>query len=126
MTKRSLVRRKRLGGPRRGRVLDKAFLAWMHTQPCLVFARAERANASQSQVRILTMCGEWLTVHHVRFFGSPKDDRRTLALCSHHHLHMWPLSIERLGKERFQEMFHVDIEAAITDYNERYAKERAA
>ena len=105
--------KKRRAKPRRGRVIDKDFVAWMHTQPCLVRTMAR-------------LCSGPITFHHVREFGSPKDDRRGLALCTAHHLHCYEASIHRLGKIQFQRTHGVNIEAAIADYNERYEQERAA
>ena len=83
--KRSPVRKKRPGPLRRGRVLDQAFITWMHDNHyCLVVG---------------VRCYGRATVHHVRKSGSLKDDRRVLMLCEGHHLHDFgPESIERLGK----------------------------
>lgn len=62
------------------------------------------------------------TVHHVRFCGSPKDDRRTLGLCAELHLHdLGEFCIERLHKERFEAHHGISIEAEIQRYNEDYA-----
>jgi hypothetical protein len=59
-----------------------------------------------------------ITVHHVRRFGEPKNDRRAIPLCAPHHLHdASPWAIERIGKERFQDMFDLDLEKLIVDYN---------
>ena len=112
--KRSAVRRKRPGRPRRGRIIDKAFIAWMHLEPCAVAGFASG-------------CRGPITFHHVRRFGEQKDDRRGLALCEAHHLHdAGPDSIERLGKKRFEQVFGINIEYQIVVSNERYEKERAA
>jgi hypothetical protein len=112
--KRSAVRKKRPGPPRRGRVVDQKFIKWMHfEQPCLV--KATRSITTKSQ------CQGTLTVHHVRTNGSPKDDRRVLKLCQAHHLHDFgPESIERLGKKEFEKRHGIDIEAAIREYNRQY------
>lgn len=97
---------------RRGRVHDKQFLAWMATLPCLV-------------------TGEFpATTHHYRFFGSPKNDRRTIRLVAR--LHMLTNEnpgipcIERIGKQAFEKMYQIDIEAAIADYNRQYEERRVA
>ena len=92
--------------PRRGRIVDTKYLAWMAAQPCLISGR--RA-----------------TVHHVRFCGSPKDDRRTLPLAPEYHMiQQGPrTSIEALGKAKFERRYKVNIEAAIVAYNTRYARE---
>ena len=93
--------------PRRGRVVDKAFLAWMAAQPCMISGR--RA-----------------TVHHVRRCGEPKDDRRTLPLAPEYHLiqHGPKTSIEALGKAKFEARYRVNLEAAILEYNARYKREK--
>lgn len=100
--KRTQVKPKR-SKPRRGRVIDKDYLAWMATQPCMISGRPA-------------------TVHHVRFCGSPKDDRRTLPLAPEYHMIGFgsETSIEALGKAKFEARYGVDIEAEIREYNERY------
>ena len=64
--------RKRRSKPRRGRVIDRAFMAWVHENfGCLVaFAGG---------------CGGSLTWHHLRDHGSQKDDTWGLFLCFCHH-----------------------------------------
>ena len=65
--RRSRIKRKR-SKPRRGRVTDLAYLAWMATLPCFI-------------------TGEFpATTHHVRFCGSPKDDHRTIRLVARLHM----------------------------------------
>ena len=111
MIRRTPIRKKR-AKPRRGRVIDKDFLAWMHTQSCLVrtFPR---------------LCSGDLEFHHVREFGSPKSDRRGLALCTGHHT-SGETSIHKLGKREFEKIHGIDIEGAIVIYNQDYESERAA
>lgn len=100
-------RRKRLR-PRKGRVHDKPFLKWMAAQFCLVSGH------------------RGVTVHHVRRYGEPKSDRRTVPLIAEFHLYEYGrYSIERLGKERFEAYHSVDLEAAIVRYNEAYEREMA-
>ncbi len=98
---------KRRSKPRRGRVVDKAYLAFIAEQPCIV-------------------CGGWpVTVHHHRTLGSPKDDTRTLPLCDPHHMIQWgPESIEAMGKAKFQESHGVDLEAEITRLQQLYRDSR--
>ena len=94
--------RKRRSKPRRGRIKDERYLAWMAQQPCMI-------------------SGKPATVHHVRFFGSCKDDRRTLPLApEYHQIQAGPLSIEVLGKSRFEAMHGVSIEAKILEYQRAY------
>jgi hypothetical protein len=100
--KRTAPRKRRRGGARRGRAVDEAYLAWMAQQPPLVGSGP-------------------VTVHHVRRFGEPKNDRRTVPLPAEYHMHDFgPNAIERIGKQKFQTLFGVDLEAAIVRYNERY------
>jgi uncharacterized CHY-type Zn-finger protein len=105
---RSAVRKKRKGPPRRGRVVDKDYLAWIAQQLCIAYWPP-------------FTCHGRITVHHVRRFGEQKHDRRTIPLCEAHHLHDYgPYSIERLGKEEFEAQHGIDIEAAIQEYNRQY------
>jgi hypothetical protein len=105
MIRRSPIRKRRVR-PRRGRVVDRDYLSFMATQPCLV-------SGSRN-----------VTLHHVRFCGSPKDDRRVVPLAPEYHLiqHGPYTSIEALGKAKFQERYGVDLEAAIRRYNSEYDK----
>ncbi len=94
---------KRRSRPRRGRIADKAYLAFIAAQPCLI-------------------CGDPSTVHHVRTLGGPKDDTRTLPLCPAHHMIQWgPESIEALGKKKFEERHGINIEESVAHYREMYA-----
>ncbi len=87
---------------RRGRLVDKAYLSWCSTQPCLVSGRFG------------------VTVHHVRNF-SPKDDRRTVPLMAEFHLYQHgPMSIEALGRKEFERRFEIDLEAEIIRLNSLY------
>lgn len=97
--------------PRRGRVHDPDFLAWLHEeQRCAVHG--------------VGGCSTPYSVHHVRSFGGQKNDRRVLGLCAELHLHDWGLScIERLSKEDFEALHGISIEAEITRYNADYAEQ---
>lgn len=103
--------------PRRGRVRDPHYLEFIAQQPCIV--TGERP----------------VTVHHVRRFGEPKDDTRTVPLVARLHMltHETPsrhwFDVERVetwnapvlgigpcverGKEVFQAYWNVDLEAEI-------------
>jgi hypothetical protein len=111
------VRAKRPGKPRRGEVHDPAFVAWVHENyGCLVL---DTIFAHGSPVT--TVCKGRLTFHHWRKNGSPKNDRRGFILCQGHHLHDFgPHSIERLGKDKWLEMFGIDPEAVMADYVARF------
>lgn len=105
--KRSSVKPKR-SKPRRGRLVDLDYLAWMSLQPCLV-SNVEGEEPGH------------VTIHHVRQYGSPRNDRRTIPLLAKYHLHDFgPESIERLGKAEFERRHGVNIEAAIKEYNRQY------
>jgi hypothetical protein len=93
--------------PRRGRLVDREYLAWLVAQGCMISGRPA-------------------TVHHVRRYGSPKDDRRTLPLAPEFHLiqHGPMTSIEALGKAGFEARYSVDLEAEILKYNELFDKEK--
>lgn len=99
---------KRRSRPRRGRVVDKAYLAWMATQPCMVTGEMP------------------VTIHHVRRFGSPKDDHRTVPLVARLHMltHEVPGQpcVER-GKKVFEAFYNVDLEAAIVVYLTLYQQQ---
>lgn len=84
--------RARRRSPRRGRLIDRAYLAWCATQPCCVTRELPA------------------TTHHVRSFGSPKNDHVVIRLVERLHLHdAGMLSIERLGKEAFEAEFGINI-----------------
>lgn len=113
--KRTPVRAKRRGPPRRGRAVDLDYLCFMADFICAVHWKTAHAGE----------CSGRLTTHHVREFGSPKDDRKTIRLCEGHHLHDFgPYSIERIGKAAFEQRYGLSIQALIVYYNEAYAKER--
>jgi hypothetical protein len=87
---------------------DSKYMAWLATQPPLVPGPGR------------------VTIHHVRRFGAVKNDRRTIPLPQSRHQIQWDAegtSIEALGFTGFEQFWGVDIEAAITAYNEQYAEE---
>jgi hypothetical protein len=105
--------------PRRGRLTDKKYIAWLAKQPCHIkqFAYVIENRAPEYS------CAGRVTVHHIRDYGSPKNDRRAVPLCMRHHLHDFgPFSIER-GRRQFAETFGFAQEAAIDHYNEQYERE---
>jgi hypothetical protein len=88
--------RARRRGARRGRIIDRPYLAWCSTQPCCISHELPA------------------TTHHVREYGSPKSDRRVIRLAPRFHLHeAGPLSIERLSKSGFERTHSIRIEAEI-------------
>lgn len=115
--KRSKIRAKRPGPPRRGRVVDLKYLTFMASlNECAVFHFSTRGYE----------CSGRNTTHHVREWGSPKDDRKTIRLCEGHHLHDFSMfSIERLGKVEFEQRTGLSIQALIVYYNEAYESQQA-
>lgn len=89
-------------------MVDAAFVDWLHEdQRCAVHGYGR--------------CRDF-TVHHVRFCGSPKNDRRALGLCAALHMQGFGAhSIEQLGKDAFEKVHGISIEAEIQRYNEDYA-----
>lgn len=106
--KRAAPVKRRRGKPRRGRVVDREYMAWLATQPPLVSGPGR------------------ITIHHVRRYGEQKDDRRTVPLpASLHMIQDGPYtSIEALGKAKFEKRYGVDLEAAIVRYNLRHEEEQ--
>lgn len=101
---------RRKNGARRGRVVDETFIAWAkETYPCEIAGRNGH------------LCDGVKTFHHVREYGSPKNDRRGLVLCAAGHLKGFgPDAIHELGKDRWQERFAFDIEESIRRKSEAY------
>ncbi len=91
---------------RRGRIRDGRYLEWCASQPCCV------TNELPA------------TTHHVRLFGSPRDDRRVIRLAARLHMHDFGMeSIERLGKRQFEARHGIGIEAEIRKLRARYEGE---
>ena len=106
MLSRSQPIRKHRAKPRKGRVIDKDYLAWLAKHPCIVAGH------------VLHECSGPVTLHHVRRYGEQKSDHRALPLCQGHHLHDFGMhSIERLGKRIFQMRYGVDL---IRSFREAY------
>lgn len=89
-------------------MVDEPFKEWMHAeQRCAVHGYGG--------------CSTPFSLHHVRFCGSGRNDRRALGLCWEMHLHDYgKYSIERLGKPKWEAHHGISIEAEITRYNEDY------
>lgn len=98
---------KRRSKPRRGRVVDKAYLDFIASQPCMVTGQRP------------------VTVHHVRQLGSPKNDRHTVPLIARLHMLVAETPgqpcVER-GKKIFQSFHGVDLETEIVRLNELYSE----
>ena len=101
LLKRSPIRRKR-NSARKNRIHDRAYLAWLSSQRCLI-------------------SGKPATIHHVRRFGEARNDHRAVPLAPEFHFHATgQFSIERLGKRKFEARHGVNLEAAIKCYNQLY------
>lgn len=102
----AVPRKRRPGPPRRGRVVDKEYLAWVGEQPGVIFG------------------GRNVTVHHVRFCGSPKDDRWTLPIeLGYHTYQEGPESIEAMSKDQWEGHHGVCIESEIGRLQKMYLSE---
>ncbi len=105
---------KRRRKTRRGRVVDRAMLAFIHEQPCLLALRNPDAHRCEGR----------LTAHHVRVGAAPKDDTRVVPLCWSAHLHDGSrTSIERLGRVKWQTFHGIDLEQEILNYRALFAIE---
>lgn len=100
---RAKVRKKRKGPPRKGRIVDKPYLAFIAAQPCMI-------------------SGKPATVHHVKEGpGAQKNDRRTLPLApEYHQIQAGEDSIEKLGKKKFEARHNVNLEERILHYQAAY------
>jgi hypothetical protein len=92
--------------PRRGSVKDPAYREWILAQPCIVTGRLD------------------VTGHHVRRFGSLKDDRRMVPLVAELHMLTHEVTkhapcVER-GKAVFEQHWKVDLEAEIERLRAKY------
>lgn len=94
---------------KKGTFKDPSYLAWIASLPCIVTGQRP------------------VTVHHVRFCGSPRHDRRTVPLIAPLHMrtHEKPgLPCVERGKKIFQDFWRVDLESAIVMLNAKYERER--
>jgi hypothetical protein len=106
LLRRTRVKRRRTGKPRRGRIVDRDYLAWLHAQPGCVYG------------------GKTHSVHHLRFCGSPKNDRHALPMeRGYHQIQEGGASIEALGKSKFEEFHGLDLEESILRYQRAYLSE---
>jgi len=103
----SILRRTRVkprrAKPRKGRVYDQNYLDWIHTQPSIVPTHAPECWR--------TVCS--MTAHHVREYGSPKDDTATVPLFACHHMHAFGHATMEHGKRAFEERHNLSLEAEI-------------
>ncbi len=88
MVKRSPINLKRPGPPRRGRVHDKSYLAWIRTLPCLI---CDHYRCEQIMHTEAAHVGD-------RGLGQKCSDFATVPLCGDHHRRL-STSHHALGKE---------------------------
>ena len=88
--------------PKRGRIEDRPYKRWVRVaHPCLVANR---------------LCCRWVEPHHV---GRPRDDHRTVPLCSVHHRE-GRAAVHVIGRRAFEARFRISFEAAIARLNEQW------
>lgn len=111
MNRRAWIRKIR-SKPRRGRIRDKHYLAWIHTQPCIVSGMIHIERSAHVEA------------HHVRRHGEQKNDYRTVPLLARFHrlTSGGELTVEH-GKQRFEQAYGVNIEAEIARLNAKYEAE---
>jgi len=85
--------------PRRGEVHDPEFMAFSKRRGCVLIGRRNHR------------CIGPITFHHIREYGSPRDDTKGFALCAWAHLIGFnsKTSIEMLGKTNWQKYWGVSI-----------------
>lgn len=108
---------KRRSTPRRGRYIDREYLAWIHGQPSVVPTHDPKCRRFNC----------WMTAHHVKSApGAPKDDRRALPLFACRHLIQHGDETVEHGKDAFEARFKVDFEREILRLNLEYGRSEAA
>ena len=125
--KRSPVRKKRPGPPRRGRVVDKSYIKFIHTLPCAIYKHPRFVVVDGKKIDVTTHSTGQSTLTeaaHVgeRGLGQKCSDREVIPLCAEHH-RTGSESHHALGK-KFWEHYGIDREAAITEYNRQYDAQR--
>lgn len=117
--KRSSVRKKRTGPPRRGRLIDDGYKGFIANLPCMVCVKGatERGIPQASHTEVA----------HVgtRGLGQKCSDRETIPLCAHHHRTL-KTAIHVIGRPEFERVHGVNIEAEILRLNEAYEQETSA
>ena len=103
MLARCPVRRIRIGGPRRGLIVDDAYRAWIRRQACVCCGSRRYIECAHVGIRGL---------------GVKSSDFETLPLCSSHHV-QGPESHHALGR-KFFEYWNLDRYALIAALNKRY------
>ena len=115
MIARTPVKRKR-SKPRRGRVRDPKYLAWLRGLACIL------AGSSFS-----SPCGGKTEAAHVgaRGLGQKCSDREALPMCANHH-RLAGDSHHRAGKLFWAHHGFFDVTEVLADYNARFDLETVA
>ena len=112
MKRSPLLRRTRLRPrarkPRRGVAKDPAYLAWLHSLPCLACGWGDPGRQAMRT-----------EAHHE---GIPHSDRRAVPLCAIHH-RTGADARHLIGRRKFEEYYHVRFEEAATHLNAEYQTE---
>ena len=87
--------------PKQKRIIDKKYLAWIKTQPCLVSDFDCRGD---------------VVYHHTVTVGAGGSDYDTVPLCSRHHI----LGVHSMGCQTFQDVYEIDFEVEIKRLNKKY------
>lgn len=122
---RTAIPKKRKAGVRRGRVVDKPYVEFMHQQMPACQVAGKRSESP---------CSGIATYHHVRHKINPdgtterisKDDRRGIKLCEAHHIKgNGPHAIhEMTAPGAWESFFGICIEETISGNQEAYAASR--
>ncbi len=117
------VKRRRTGKPRRGVIVDEAYLAWIRQQPCILCALgvAKLKELGWPDPKLQTFPTEAAHVGD-RGFGQRAQDRTAIPLCSMVHHREGPKSHHVLGKY-FWPIHGLDRHALIQHYNAKYEQE---
>lgn len=81
----------------------------------------EKAHAGRLASLGCVICGKQATIHHERRYGAPTDHKLIVPLCPSHHQIQWGKeSLEYMGHEKFEKMFHMELEGlTLTEWARR-------
>jgi exopolyphosphatase/pppGpp-phosphohydrolase len=102
---------------RKAELVDVAYREHVRWLGCAIslFGTTEHAKAHE--------CDSLITIHHIRSYGGPRDDRKILGLCNAGHLHdAGDHSIER-GKTQFESWWGFEIEETAQRLRWKYESE---
>jgi|SRR5579871_4992718 len=97
---------------RRGRVIDRKYLAWIHTRPSLVWTHDPGCSG---------YC--YVTAHHVKECpGSAKNDHRAVPLWRCHHLLGFGWYTVEHGRVAWENRYRISLENEICRLREAYVE----